>query len=386
MNTLVASLIRSIKQLVVRRDYLAMLTIVPIFAIAFFLTLMQEGIPRRVPVAVVDLDGSSLSRSVRRQLGSIESVHLLYALDSYAEAIEKLKQGEIFGFFMIPEDFQRDAVSGRSPILTYYCNMTYYVPATYAYKGFKTIAVTAASDFASDALASVGIYGAEAKAKIMPVSIELHPIGNPWLNYSYYLNNSFIPALLGLFVMLMVAYTICEEIKSGSSVGWLAVADNSIIVALAGKLIPQWIIYSAIGVTLLTIIYGFLHYPLNGDLIWLICAMLVYVAACQSLALVVTCLLPNLRLSLSVLSLIGILAFSLAGFSFPASEMYPSVRIFSYLLPQRYYFNIYTDIALNGYHIYYARWHYIALFVFMCLPLVLVWRLKRACLCPQNIP
>ena len=96
--------------------------------------------------------------------------------------------------------------------------------------------------------------------------------------------------------------------------------------------------------------------------------------------------LPNLRLSLSVSALLGILSFSLAAFSFPVESMYPSLGIFSWILPIRYNFLIYIDQALNGIPVYYSRIWYVAYIIFMLLPLTMLWNIKRAMRRPVYIP
>ena len=96
--------------------------------------------------------------------------------------------------------------------------------------------------------------------------------------------------------------------------------------------------------------------------------------------------MPNLRLALSIASLIGILSFSVTGFSFPVQSMYGSIGIFSYLIPLRYYFLIYVDQALNGIPLYFSRWYYIALLVFPFVALLLLGNLKKHCLRPVYVP
>lgn len=386
LSALAASLHYSVARLVSRRIYTMMLIVIPLGCTCFFLSLLSPGIPRRVPTAVVDLDCTVMSRGIIRSLDAMESIAVTRLPVSYTEAMRLVRSGDIYGFFMIPSRFEQDALAGRRPTLTYYCNMAYYVPATFAYKGFKTIAVTASGTLVEATLEAVGIDETEASALIRPVIIDLHPVGNPWLNYSYYLSSSFLPALLGLIILLTTAYSICDEIKRATSRRWLAVARDSILIALIGKLLPQWLIFASVGLLMQTVMYLFLDFPLNGSLFAMFAAMALYVAACQAFALLIVCIVPNLRLSLSILSLLGILAFSVAGFSFPVSDMYPAVGIFSRLLPVRHFFLIYSDIALNGYPLYFVRLRFAALLLFLLAPLPLLWRLRDASLHPRYIP
>jgi ABC-2 type transport system permease protein len=139
-------------------------------------------------------------------------------------------------------------------------------------------------------------------------------------------------------------------------------------------------------VFLQSLLFGFCQFPLNGSLWVMIVAMIMFVVACQALALLVCCLLPNLRLALSVVSLLGVLSFSITGFSFPLENMYGAVAIFSYIIPVRYYFLIYVDQALNGIPLYYSQYYFVALAIFPLLATTMLWRLKKACEKPVYVP
>lgn len=384
MNTLIKSLRRGVSTLASRRIYIFMMFVVPLGCTFFFLSLMNEGLPLKIPVAMVDTDHSSLSRKIGRSLDAGELIDITMELESYHDAVAKVRSGEIFGFFYIPDDFQEEALSGRTPTLSFYSNMTVFVPGTLSYKGFKTIAVTTSGGIVKTTLSSVGV--SDAESMIMPLGFDYHPIGNPWTNYSIYLSQSFLAAVMALLVMMTTVFSVCQEIKQATSPEWLRTAGGSMAVALAGKLLPQTVIFSAVGVAIQSVMFSYLHFPLNGSTAAMIFSMVLLVLSSQAFALVVTEWLPNLRIALSVVSLVGILSFSVAGFSFPVDKMYGGVAVFSYLLPVRYYFLIYIDQALNGIPLYYSRLYFVAMLVMVLLPLAGMRRLRRHCLTPVYVP
>jgi ABC-2 type transport system permease protein len=111
-----------------------------------------------------------------------------------------------------------------------------------------------------------------------------------------------------------------------------------------------------------------------------------FVLACQAFAVFVFGVIPNLRFALSVCALTGILAFSIAAFSFPEQSMYPALSIFSWLMPVRYNFLIYSDIALNGRELFYSRIWFAAYIVYMLLPFTVLHRIKKQYNNPVYIP
>ncbi|MDE6802022.1 MAG: ABC transporter permease [Muribaculaceae bacterium] len=368
-----------------RRVYLWAMVLVPLVCAFFFINLMSVGLPTKVPTAIVDLDNTAMSRNLTRSLGSTELIDLTSRESSYHDAVAKVQSGEIFGFFLIPEGFEADALGGRNPTLAYYSNMTYFVPGTLAFKGFKTMAVLSSGAVVETALTSAGLPGSVAETLLQPIIIDTHPLGNPWTNYSIYLSNSFIPGALELMIFLVTCFSICEEFKRRTSPRWLSDANGSIAVALAGKLLPATVIFTIIGWGFDALLFSYCHFPC-AHLGNMLLAMPLFVIACQSFAVIVCSILANLRLSLSICSLFGILAFSIAGFSFPVDKMYGYIGIFSYILPVRWYFLIYSDQALNGIALFYSRYYYISLLIFPIVATLLAGRLRRRALHPVYVP
>lgn len=133
-------------------------------------------------------------------------------------------------------------------------------------------------------------------------------------------------------------------------------------------------------------LYKFCHFPMNTSWARLLLSEYMFVLAAQGFALFVYGLVPNLRLSLSVCALLGILSFSIAAFSFPEQSMYPAISIFCWLMPVRYNFLIYTSQVLNGNPFYYARIWYAAYIVYMIIPFLTLRRMRKAFANPVYVP
>lgn len=382
----IATVRREVGRMCNRRLYFWTMLVVPVGFALFFLSLLDEGLPLKSPTAIVDMDHTSMSRQAVRSLQAMELISVNEKANSFHEAMMMVDKGQILGFFYIPEGFQKDALSGRTPTLSYYSNMAYFVPGTLAFKGFKTLAVSTSGSIVKTTLVSVGVGDNLANAILQPMVVQDHEIGNPWTNYSIYLSNSFIPGLIELMVMLVTAFSIGEELKRGTSVGWLRTSGGSILTAVAGKLLPQTVIFSAVGIFIQSLLFRYFHFPMNGSLWAMALAMVLLVVASQGLALLLSSLFVNLRMAVSSVSLMGILAFSVTGFSFPVQSMYGGIAVFSYIFPVRYYFLIYIDQALNGIPLYYSRWYFAALLLFPLAGCAMLRQLKRACVKPVYLP
>ena len=386
LQPLWTSLRMGVRQLVSRPIFLLCLVVIPIISALFFDSLLARGVTTRVPVAVVDLDNSEMSRAITRNLAVQQVLDVTEKCESYNDAMTAVRQGRVYGFFVIPANFEEDVFAQKQPTLNFYSNLTYYVPGTYSYKGFKSIAVATASSVIRQMAVERGIPESVFAPLVQPVSLQIQQINNPWANYAYYLGPSFTYGVIQLMVLILTIFSITTEIKLGTSVQWLKDSGGSMIVALFGKLAPQTVIFTLSGWACMAMQFGFCHYPMNGQLWVMMLAMFLMVISSQALAIFYTSILPNPRLALSVGGLTGILAFSIAGFSFPVQNMYGAIAIFSYILPVRYMFLTYIGVALNGVDPYYVRYDLLAPLVFIPVAFTMLWNLKRMCRKPVYIP
>ncbi len=381
-----AIMIRSVIQIVRRPLMWIGFFGIPLFMFLFITSMMQDGLPTRIPAALVDRDGTQLSRQITQTLGGMQMVDIVSTPQSYTEARHAMQRGEIYGFFMIPENFQSDLMAGRKPGISFYTNTTFFVPASLLFKTFKATAVYTKAGVAVEVVQSVGVDPETASPLLQPINIQSRGIGNPTLNYGIYLGNSFIPCTLQLMILLMTAFSLGQEVKYGTSRRLMKMAGGSPVKAIFGKLLPQTVIWWVIAIFMAAWLFKYEHYTMQGSWFWIILSELMFVVACQCMALFLFGLLPNLRLSLSASALLGILTFSLAAFSFPEQSMYPGIAPLSWITPVRYNFLIYSDIALNGLGVYYARIWFAAYIVFMFLPLFVIRRIGRELSNPIYVP
>lgn len=377
---------REMKQLTARPLYLFSMVFAPIFSALFFITLMQEGLPTKLPIAVVDLDNSTTSRSLIRQLDAFEQTGVAMRTASFEEARKAMQSGEIYGIYYIPKDFAINAAQGDQPKLSFYTNNAFLIAGSLLFRDMKTISVLAGGSLGLQVGLAKGFTEAQIMGQLQPITIDTTTLGNPWLSYSVYLNNVIIPGILQLMIFLVTVFSIGSEIKMGTSREWLEQSGNSLVRALIGKLLPQTIIFTIVGLTIMSLLYGFSAFPLLSGWVPMIVAIILLVLASQAVGVFMIGVLPTLRLGLSFASLFGMVAFSITGFTFPVTAMYPAFQALTNLFPLRHYFLIYVDQALNGRSLYYTWNEYLFLAAFLLLPLLIGRNLKRALLYFNYIP
>ena len=377
---------REMRRMVSTPIYFFCMLVAPIISLVFFVSLMHGGLPTDLPIAVVDLDNTSTSRNLIRQLDAFSQTKVVMSTTSFAEARQEMQEGHVYGIFYIPEDFTVEATSGKQPRLSFYTNGTYLIAASLLFRDMKTMSVLAGASVGLQTGRAKGYTDDQIMGQLQPIVIDTHPIGNPWLNYAVYLNNTLIPGILQLMIFLVTVFSIGSELKNGTSRVWLSEAGGSLTVGLLGKLLPQTIIFTLVGFLFAAGMYGYNAFPLNsgwGPMLW---AIFLLVVASQAVGVFMIGTLPTLRLGLSFASLFGMISFSIVGFSFPVQAMHPTLQALTNLFPLRHYFLIYVDQALNGRDIFFTWGEYLWLAAFLVLPFLIGKNLKDALLYFKYIP
>lgn len=370
-----------------RPMFLFTMIVAPVLCIVFFTTLMTDGLPTKLPAGLVDEDDTHVTRIVGRILGSMEETELVARYPDFASARQAMQKGEIYGFFHIPRGLTEEAISNRQPKLSFYTNDTYFVPGTLLMKDLRYACELSGLALTRENLYAHGMTERQAMGIIQPIVIETHPLNNPFLDYSVYLNNILLPGILILLIMLSATYTIGLEWKRNTQKELYAMSGNSSTVALLGKLLPQTILFTIIFVFYDVYFYKFLLFPCNSGIFPMTLLGIVTVLAAQAFGVFLFgVFIGQMRLSMCLCSLWGILSFSLSGFTFPVPAMDGFLQVLSWLFPLRHYYLIYVNQALDGYPIAYVWPSVVALFTFMLLPCTVLWRYRAAFLKYKYIP
>ena len=360
-----SSLYRELARIRRRPRYLILLTLGLVFSYIFFLTLMAEGQPQGLPIAIVDNDGSYFSRRLAHELNATPGVTVAKVFDNHAQAREAMQKGQIFAFLEIPEGTYCQVLDFKAPRLAVYSNNAYMLAGTLSYKSLSTISKLAAAAVQREVLRKKGVDEQLIMGTIQPIEIDAHCISNPTADYRPYVLPTLLQGILGVMVLLLTVYEIRRERRDGTEKEWLAAAGGNMLAAIAGKLLPYTAYFLLLGTLGNIVMFGFGHYTLLGSFAMLTVALLLYILAQQLMGLLLAGLVPEMHLSICVAAIYGMLAFTMSGFSYPVPSMPPFIQGFSILFPLRQYYLAYVDIALYGCGIGYY-WPRLAILLAYC--------------------
>lgn len=346
MNSVLVQKMRREIGILVKEPWLLALSVwLPPLLFALFWWIFSAGSSFDLPIGVVDLDHSSLSRTLIRKCdaSSIMSVDKQYA--TVLEGQRDLSGGSIYALMVIPNNLEVDTIKGRAPQATVFYNGQFILIGKQI-NGAMLSAVGLLSAEVGGLQAMAGGTAVPAvTGQIAPIRGQITPLFNINTNYAEFLASGGLPAIWQILIIAITVLSLAAEKRHGGLSLW---AGSNPGQALIGKLAPYTLIMWLQGIIFLAGMYGWLGWPMNGSWTVLIFAQLLTVLACQAMGCLFFFLGMDEARGLSIAAAYAAPAFAFMGVTFPVTDMGLPALIWRALMPTTYYIKIQIHQANYG--------------------------------------
>ena len=338
---------REIKRIKRTKVIFATLFIMPlVLALAIF-TVFKSSVLSDMPIGIYDGDNTKLSRTLSRMLDASPSIEVRYKVQSSLEGEKMLRGGDIYGFVVIPKNFNKDVILGHSPKIPFYFNNQTLLIGGIISKDVIITSQTLIAQLRALSLMKKGKTKDNAIANINLIEIEEHIKSNPYLNYSYFLSMGFCFQVIQMFITFTFIWALGVELKKGSAKRWLKFANNSITTAFLGKAAPYFISFFVV-INIIYLIYMvFFNGVFRGNPFIFTLATMMFIFAYQSLAVMFVAISGCLRLALSSGAFYTAMGFAFVGVTYPLISMPKIAFIYGSIMPLTYYIGIFLDQTIR---------------------------------------
>lgn len=277
-----------------------------------------------LPVAIVDMDQSALSRAMVRKVRAVDGVSVIDVTSDPWSARQALARTDIDGYMLIPKDYERDIRRGEPGDLALYSNGSYLIRNQTVLESLAKAVTSAGLDVVGSKLLAAGIAGPRLAMAAQPLSVVERPMFNKREGYGSYV----VPAVAQLIVQqtLMFGVAMLVAVRrnqggfSGPSelVGWVG------FFLLVGTL--NGLYFSGLN-------FWIQDYPRGGNIAGLLVAMPIFIAAVTAMGLFLGSLFVREDRVLQSLSVTSVPFFFLSGISWPLDAMPPAMLILGKLVP-----------------------------------------------------
>ena len=353
---------RECRILISRPLYLFTALVFPLFALFFMTTIFGDGMIDEIPVAIVDEDDSRMSRNITRLCSAVPEIRVTQVLPNTAEARDALLSKKIYGYLIIPNDFESDVLANKSTKLTLCYHFAFLSVGSEVMQGFLNALRIIAVSPLEQTTDFLGISEETLDAIASPISISAHPLYNPSLNYTAYLSFPYFWVLFQILILLNIAYSFGTDFKTGKIRECLKVGNGRFINVILGKMFPFVITFSVIAIFANVLMFNVLDFNLSSNIFSIIAVCVLFILATCSIALFLFSIYPHLPIIISFISMFGSLGATFAGVTFPVDAMYSFFEKFSYLFPIRH-FVVITDYLRYESHAFIYYWEHVLVLI-----------------------
>ena len=323
---------------------LALVSYIPLVGIFGLWWLFSAGLPRELPVAIVDQDQSQISRMLVRRLKANSVITPIHYQDINS-AKASMESAETYAMVVLPFQLNRDLLTGHQPTIDIRYNSQYLLVGKLL---SSQIQLSLADGLKSKALLkqlAAGVPMAQAEVNLNLVKTQVSALYNANSNYVVFLLPPILLALGQLLAMLVFANSLNRELRQETMTEWFSLGTRRVLWAKMLVYTPLIVLQ---GRLILTLLYQYLGLPLAGVFGQLLLAQIVMLLAVWLLVLTIFFLLQDAARVISFCTALFAPAFPFMGITFPTQEMPQLAQWWRKLMPSSHYIDTHVGVVSYG--------------------------------------
>lgn len=335
MKMLKLMLEKEFKQLK-RNSFVPKMCIMMPLMVVLILPLVTTMDVKHMNIAVVDKDGTSLSKRLASQVDDSTYFSIVDQSADFNRTFSKMEAGDVDLIMEIPADFEKSFINSTPKTISLSANGT---NATKGGIGQRYLAGT---------LGTILKQVRTEKGLPMPketITATYHY--NPTLNYKYLM----IPALMTLIVVMLCGFLPALNVvgeKEKGTIEQINVTPISKFTFTLGKLIPYWVVGTlslTISIVTAWLVYGFSP---QGNLLCIYLAAFMFMMAMSEIGLSIANCSDTMQQTMFVMFFFVMVFVLMSGTITPIASMPKWAEYITYAEPPRYFVEAMRAVYLKG--------------------------------------
>jgi ABC-2 type transport system permease protein len=305
-----------------------------------------HGTARDLPIGVVDLSHSQLSRTISRQLDASATLAVNDKYSDVSQAKNALISGDIYAYVVIPGQFDRDIYRGQSPQISAFYNSQYILVGKLVSSAIISAVGTANAQIeVLGSLSDGNTTTQSAMGRALTIRTQITPLFNKNTNYTQFLVSAIIPALWQIFIVAGTILIITANAANKGAASRATRLSVGQVMTTLSFYIPLFLLHGAL--FLLWFYVGF-DWPMNGSFVALLFAQFVTCIACMIMGAFFYFLTHDAARAISVAGAFTAPSFAFMGITFPVTDMNTAALIWRNLLPISHYIEVQVSQVSYG--------------------------------------
>lgn len=310
----------------------------------------QKEVIKDIPIGVVDLDHTALSRQASKMADATEQLMVAYKPASLKEAEDLFFNGKIKGVILIPNHFEKDILSGQQSNLVVYSDASYFLLYKQVYAGSVYSIGTLNAGIEIKRFLSEGKNLKQAFDQQDPLKVQSRYLYNPSGGYGSFVLPGIVILILQQTMLIgigMLGGTSRENnlfhiIHQQVNEKW-----GSIPIIL-GKSFAYVFIYLFNALFTMVILHNWFNLPDNSNLIGILLLLIPFLFATAFLGLTISVFFRERVYSLLFMVFLSPVILFLSGLSWPASAIPKGLYAAAHIFPSTSMIPAYIRIRISG--------------------------------------
>jgi ABC-2 type transport system permease protein len=313
---------------------LGVVLVLPAVMTLLFGTVLSLDV-RRVPLAVLDGDGTAASRALVAAATSGEYFDLVAHVSSEEHLRSLLARGGATVALVVAPGFERSLARGERPAVQVLVD------------GSNATSAQTALGYAEQFLAAAGARVSGVAIGPSP-QVRLHVLYNPDLASDRFLLPGLMAMVLMVSATVATALSIVKERETGT-MEQLLVSPLSAAEVVLGKALPYGVLSLAAAILVMGTAWIAFGLAVRGSLFLFLVLAGLFVLGAQGLGLVISSVTTSQQVAFQLATYATMLpSFVISGFVFPLRSMPEALQWLSTLVPARYFVSGLRSVVLKG--------------------------------------
>lgn len=299
-----------------------------IYSIAYSPELLRE-----LPVAVVDMDNTSSSRTLINMIDATEQISLTHRVASLNEAERLFATNDVHGVVLIPNDFEKDLFNGKQTSLSSYCDASYMLMYKQTLTGILQSSLTFSAGVELKRLMVKGSSMPQAIHQVQPVKVKFNELYNPSSAYGSFAMPAIIIFILQQTLLIGIGLMGGFQREHGRHIHTVRGMDKNPSAIILGKALTYGLITLFNSLFALVCVHHWFNFPMNSDFFTIFLLLIPFIFATIFMGISISAMFKKAEHSIMVLVFLSLIIMFLTGFSWPTTSLPEALNYIRLIFP-----------------------------------------------------
>lgn len=377
MTGLFVILKREIGIIVKDIDIKSIILLAPLFYSFFYAAIYFNKTESDVPVTVIDMDKSTLSEKLIKNIDSDEYLNVIGEASDYLSARNLIYRETVQAAIIIPKGFESSIKSHQGTSIKLLINSTRFLVSNDINKAMNDVVLNFNNDIKVNTLQQLGYNYNQAVVISEPLHEEVKFLFNPSETYGDFLIPGILILILQQTLLMGISESVSRERELGTFGDLFNKSKHSVSAAIAGKSMFYLILFGSYALLFLTLHFNLFSINQKGNWLLIFFMTFLFLLPVICFGFFIASFIKKKLLTLQIMALSSYPVFFLSGYSWPLKSMPWFLQAISQCIPFTPFINAFTRISQMGAGLYDVIPQILQLIVLSLLGLIsLYFRMK----------